>query len=138
MALTLESKVISRVHQPVEMQFQKRIASIPKHRFQQRKPLRKPVRRTREKLRLQHAFAELQRSIGIDDDAASHAHLATLGVELKRANRNIEYLRCCEKNPIAPVYTPRGCSSSSASSCIARTFGAPVIDPQGNSALKIS
>jgi hypothetical protein len=43
-----------------------------------------------------------------------------------------------EKKPIAPVYTPRGASSSSAMSCMARTLGAPVTDPQGNSARKMS
>ena len=36
--------------------------------------------------------------------------------------------------PIAPQYTPRRVGSSSAMICIARTLGAPVIDPPGNAA----
>ncbi len=42
------------------------------------------------------------------------------------------------RKPTAPQYTPRGESSSSAMSCIVRTLGAPVTDPQGNSARNTS
>ena len=37
-----------------------------------------------------------------------------------------------------PVYTPRGESSSSPMICVVRTLGAPVTDPQGKRASKIS
>ena len=40
--------------------------------------------------------------------------------------------------PSAPVYRPRGAASSSPMICIARIFGAPVIEPQGNSAANTS
>ena len=36
--------------------------------------------------------------------------------------------------PNAPAYAPRGVSSTSAITSIVRSFGAPVIDPAGNSA----
>src|SRR5262249_7104124 len=36
--------------------------------------------------------------------------------------------------PTAPVYTPRACGSSSASTSMARTLGAPVIEPAGKAA----
>ena len=40
--------------------------------------------------------------------------------------------------PIAPVYSPRGVLSSVSINCIVRCFGAPVIDPHGNSARSTS
>jgi hypothetical protein len=40
--------------------------------------------------------------------------------------------------PIAPQYTPRGSGSSERMARMARTLGAPVIEPQGNSAAKTS
>mmetsp|Transcript_5216 Transcript_5216/g.19489 ORF Transcript_5216/g.19489 Transcript_5216/m.19489 type:complete len:274 (+) Transcript_5216:349-1170(+) len=40
--------------------------------------------------------------------------------------------------PRAPQYQPRGMGSSSRMTCIARTLGAPVTEPQGNSAANAS
>jgi hypothetical protein len=40
--------------------------------------------------------------------------------------------------PTAPQYTPRGSCSSSRMSSIERCFGAPVTEPDGNSARKTS
>ena len=40
----------------------------------------------------------------------------------------------CGIGVFAPQYGPRRAGSSSSISCIARTFGAPVIDPPGNAA----
>ena len=40
--------------------------------------------------------------------------------------------------PMEPQYTPRGAVSTSSTTCIARIFGAPVIDPHGNNAVMTS
>ena len=40
--------------------------------------------------------------------------------------------------PTAPQYTPRGAGSSVRTICMARTLGAPVTEPQGNSAANTS
>ena len=45
---------------------------------------------------------------------------------------------CGRTTPTAPQYTPRGEGSRSRISCMARTLGAPVTEPQGNNAAKTS
>ena len=47
-------------------------------------------------------------------------------------------MRSGEINPTAPQYGPRAQGSSSSITCMARTFGAPVTEPGGNVARRIS
>ena len=45
---------------------------------------------------------------------------------------------CGDIQPIEPQYTSRASGSTSRITSIARIFGAPVIEPQGNNAVKRS
>ena len=79
---------------------------------------------------------DLQPDIGrADFDAAiARIHEAIADGETYQVNYTYRLHGAAWGEPIAPVYRPRGPASSAAIHSIVRCFGAPVIEPQGNSA----
>src|SRR5271157_4364380 len=89
-AVAGESEVVSRIFEPVEMQFDERIPEPPEQALQKLEALRDAVAGRSKKLRLQETFAELADRIGVDDDTAADAHGAALAVELHGTNGYVE------------------------------------------------
>ena len=99
-AVAIESEVICGVFEPVEMQFDERIFALPEQRFDQGEGFIGAG----EKLRLQLALAEFVGGIGVDDDAAAHAHRCrVLPVQSSVRMATLKTVAAREKKPMAPV-----------------------------------